>query len=100
MSNYFNHLMRDLRLTILRVLAEAPRYTANDSVLVQAAESYGLPVTRDHVRGQLSWLEAQALVKLDRPTATLTIATATQGGLDIAADRAHHPEITRPSPGA
>jgi hypothetical protein len=99
-SNFFAFTMEHVRLTALRVLAEAPAYRANDSVLAQAIDAMGLPCTRDQLRGQLAWLEEQGLVRLDHPTPTLTVAIATERGCDVAHGRAIQPGVQRPSPGA
>lgn len=97
--SYLDHLLEHARLAVLKLLAEAPSYRANDSVLAQAIDQLGLPVTRDQLRGQLAWLEEQALATLERPTPTLIVATATQRGLDVATGRAIVPGVVRPGPG-
>lgn len=95
---YGDHFAAHLRLTILRVLTEAPAYRANDSLLTSACDHVGVPATRDQVRIQLAWLKEAGLVALEEPVAKLTIATATERGLDVAAGRATAPGVQRPSP--
>ncbi len=96
--DYAPHFAAHLRLTILRVLAEAPAYKLNDSLLTSACDHVGVPATRDQVRTQLAWLQENGLVRIDRPIAELTIATATERGLEVAAGRASAPGVQRPSP--
>ncbi len=97
--SYLNFVLEHARLAVLKLLAEAPAYRANDSVLAQAIDQLGLPVTRDQLRGQLAWLEEQGLVTLERPTPSLIVATGTARALDVAAGRAVVPGVQRPGPG-
>lgn len=92
---HFQHV----RLTVLRLLAEAPGYAANDSVLNQAVNAMGLTCTRDQLRTNLGWLEEQRLVTLIEPAAGLTVATLTERGADVAAGRSVIAGVQRPSPG-
>lgn len=96
--SYHDHFAGHLRLTILRVLSEAPAYKVNDSLLTSACDAVGVPATRDQVRVQLAWLKEAGLVLLEEPVTKLTIATATERGLDVAAGRAFVPGVQRPSP--
>lgn len=88
---------RHLRLTILRILAQAPGYNANDSVLTDACRSLGFGATRDQVRTELQWLAEQGLIAVER-LEKLLVATATQRGLDVAHGHAVHEGVKRPSP--
>lgn len=99
MSDYAKFHIEHVRLGILRVLAEAPGYAANDSVLTSALNALGLTVTRDQMRTQLSWIEEQRLITTIAPTATLTVATITERGADVAKGVAVVPGVQRPSPG-
>lgn len=96
--NYREHLASHLRLTILRVLAEAPGCKANSSILFNAADALGVPATRDQVRAEIAWLEEQRLVTSEEAMPGLVVATATERGLDVAAGRATHPGVQRPTP--
>lgn len=98
--DYGDHFAAHLRLTILRVLSEAPAYKLNDSLLTSACDAVGVPATRDKVRVQLAWLDEMGLVTLDDRIKGLTIATATERGLDVAAGRATAPGVQRPTPRA
>lgn len=97
--NFFDYTMEHVRLTVLRILVDAPGYAANDSVLSTSIGQMGLPCTRDQLRSQLTWLEEQGLVTLARPFPTLTVATITERGGDVAAGRSRVPGVQRPAPG-
>ena len=98
--SYAEYLFQHIRLAVLRLLAEQPGYSANDSVLTDAVRTLGLSCTRDQMRTNLAWLEEQRLVTLLKPTDTLTVATITERGADVAAGRSIVAGIQRPSPGA
>lgn len=100
MSYFSEAFQPHLRLTALLVLAEAPAYRANSSIIHSAADEVGLPATRDQVRSELAWLEEQRLVTLTHPSQTLSVATLTERGLDVARGRAAVPGVQRPSPKA
>ncbi|MFZ5746376.1 MAG: ArsR family transcriptional regulator [Pseudomonadota bacterium] len=88
-----------LRLAILRVLAGAPGYAANSSILTQAVAELGLRATRDQVRGQLAWLNEQQLVRTEQVTRDLVVAELCERGHDAAAGAATVPGVQRPGPG-
>ncbi len=98
--NYAEINDRHVRLAILRVLAGAPEYSGNDSVLSQAVQQLGLQCTRDQMRGHLGWLEEQRAVTLVHPAPGLIVATITERGADLAAGRSIIPGVQKPSPGA
>ena len=100
LDNYAEFHAEHVRLAMLRVLKNAPAYSANDSILTQTLNALGLSSTRDGTRVQLAWLEEQRLVKLDRPVPSITVAEITERGLDVAEGRAQIPGVLRPSPGS
>ncbi|MFN3749248.1 MAG: hypothetical protein ACK4SJ_11235 [Sphingorhabdus sp.] len=101
MSASFNEILtQSLRLTLLRLLAEAPMHEANCSILHQGAEQMGVRVTRDQVRAELSWLEEMRCVSLQRVAPTLTVATLTERGGDVAKGRSTIAGVLRPTPGS
>lgn len=97
MSDYVEHLIEHCRTAVLRFLASAPEYTANDSMLHGAVTSIGVAVTRAQLRTALAWLRDQDLVKLDEAQG-LMIARITEAGADVAAGRTTVPGVKRPSP--
>lgn len=95
MSQYADFLRQDMRLVILRLLAEMPAYRANSSVLNAALDNYGHSISRDQVKTELNWLAEQGAVSLD-DIGPVLVATLTERGQDIAAGRARVPGIKRP----
>lgn len=98
MSNFADFVTEDRRLAILRLLEGQRGYEANDSVLQIALDRLGHNVSRDVVRSDLSWLAEQGLVSLEIVLDSVTVATATQRGVDAALGRTIHPGVKRPSP--
>jgi len=96
--SFAHHLTEDRRLVILRLLAEAPGYSANESILHSAIQGFGHSVSRDMVRTDLAWLQEQELLTTE-DLASIRVATLTQRGLDVSAARATVPGVKRPSPG-
>lgn len=97
--NYAEHFAKHARISILRVLAHAPGYRANSSILASALHDFGLTVTRDQVKTQLSWLAEQDLVTVE-DLGGLVAATLAERGLDVAEGRATVPGVQRPAPKA
>jgi len=98
-KSYDDHEAEHARLTILRLLASQAGYSANDSVLRDALESFGFRLSRDRVRVELGWLAEQRLAQLEE-LGPLVVATATQRGVEAAEGRVQVSGIKRPSPGA
>lgn len=88
----------DLRLVILRLLAEDPDYRINSSILQHSLDLFGHNVSRDKLHTELAWLAEQDLVKCESITSIL-VASLTQRGLDVAQGRAAVPGVKRPGPG-
>lgn len=99
MSYLQDAFLPHLRLTLLRVLAEAPGYCANSSILHQAVTSMGLAASRDAVKSELAWLKEQRVIALAEPAAGLFVATLTDRGHDVQAGCSTIPGIQKPSPG-
>lgn len=95
--SFGDHWAGHLRLTILRVLSEAPSCSANDSLLKSACADLGLAATRDQVRTELAWLSEQRLVST-HPVGELVVATITERGQDVAGGAAVVPGVQRPTP--
>lgn len=88
---------RHLRLSILKLLASAPGYSANDSVMTDALRGVGFGATRDQVRTEIQWLAEQGLVKCE-VMERLLVATVTGRGREVATGHALHEGVQRPSP--
>lgn len=95
--SYQEHLRAHRRLTVLRTLSEAQGYATNESVLHDLVEAYGFRESRDTIRGDLAWLGEQGLIETSEPGG-LMIAEMTERGGDVAAGRASHPGVAKPSP--
>jgi hypothetical protein len=93
------HFTAHLRLTILRLLAGAPGYRANSSIMHSAAVEFGLGASRDQIKSELAWLSEQGAVQTTG-VGGLVVATLTDRGLDVAEGRAVIPGVQRPAPGA
>src|SRR5262245_45284068 len=98
MSSFAEHFAADRRLVILRLLAGAPGYQANEYLLHAALPNKGHSVSRDMIRTDLAWLAEQGLVSVKRPE-DVAIATLTERGVDVGAGRAAVPGVKRPLPG-
>jgi Fe2+ or Zn2+ uptake regulation protein len=98
MGPFADLLLTDMRLVILRSLAETNGYSCNDSILHTILGMFAHKCSRDVVRTQLSWLQEQGLVALEKVGETY-VATLTQRGADVAAGAASVPGVKRPGPG-
>ncbi|MFN7308577.1 MAG: ArsR family transcriptional regulator [Acetobacteraceae bacterium] len=99
MSRFAALLAEDRRLIILRALAEDHDYALNDFVLKRALASLGHEVSRDMLRGDLTWLKDQRLITLrELDDGGIWVARATEDGIDVAGGRPH-PGVARPAPG-
>lgn len=92
----------DRRLVILRSLAEAHDYSLNESLIEKMLARLRLGIVgRDVLRGQITWLEQQGLVRIERldlnSERELWVAQLTKLGGEVAGGRPW-PGIARPSP--
>jgi Fe2+ or Zn2+ uptake regulation protein len=90
-------LTEDIRLVILRFLAEDAGFDLNESIIHSALGTLGHNVSRDRVRVELAWLAEQGLVTVHE-VVSVQIATLTGRGLDVAEGRALVPGVKRPGP--
>jgi hypothetical protein len=96
MKTFAERMREDQRLVILRLLLGLNSYKANSSTLTVAMDDLGHAVSRDQVKGQLRWLEEQALVDVDEPVPGVLVATLTERGADVAIGRAIVHGVSRP----
>ncbi len=89
----------DLRLVVLRSLAQDPGYAHNEYVLKQMLVQLGHSVSGDKLRAELFWLREQGLVDLADVSGTV-VAKLTGRGKDVAEGAAVVPGVHRPEPGA
>lgn len=97
MSDFNEHYNQSLRLALLRLLSEAPKFSANSAVLQSAATSMAFHVSRDKINGQLDWLAEQDLLKIE-DLGNVKIASLTQRGHDVSQGLAIVTGVDRPSP--
>ena len=95
--SYQEHFAKHLRISLLRLLNEAPSCRANSSILASAVQSLGLTATRDQVKMELAWLTEQRLLTTE-DLGDLLGATLTERGCDGAEGRAVVPGVQRPTP--
>lgn len=97
--SYRDHVIADLRLVLCRLLASAPGYELNASVLRMAAHDFGHETSRDTVAAELQWLSEQGLLEL-RELAGVQVAKLTSRGFDVAHGVSLVPGVKRPEPPA
>jgi len=98
MNGFAQLLSEDRRLLILRILDRAPGSEANHYILREALDTMGHNVSRDAVRGELSWLAEQGLVTVEELEG-MAVARLTGRGHDVAQGRAVVPGVKKPVPG-
>jgi len=98
-KSFAERVSEDRRLVILRLLEKSQGYTANESLIQIALRDLGHVVTHDQVRSDLAWLKENGLAELEE-IAELTIARATQRGLEAAQGIIATPGVKRPAPRA
>ena len=87
------------RLAMLDVLAQCPRYEANEAFLAIALRDIGNAVARDLLRVELAWLRDAGLIAVTE-IADVWIAKLTLRGLDAASGATVIPGVHRPAPEA
>lgn len=97
--SYADEVARDARLRMLQLLSSMPAYTANEMALQSELRAkYAHSLGRDRVRTELTWLEENGLLVLQKPGGVM-LATLTIGGLDVARGFVNNPGVTAPGPG-
>ena len=96
--NLHERLAEERRLCILRLLAEMPENTANESVVGTGLDHFGLPASRSIVRADLQFLIEHGLARADKlqtGSGELWVAHLTPDGDDVAHGRSVHPGVKR-----
>ena len=97
--SYSDAVTLDARLRLLQLLASNPAYTGNEVVLpLELVRKYGHTLTRDRVRTELTWLEDQGLLVLQKPGGII-LATLTSSGLEVSCGIGRNPGVAAPRPG-
>jgi len=94
---YAELLQENRRLHILRTLADAPAYTANEEILVAMLAGQGVAGTQDQVTADMEWLAETGLCRLEDLGDAL-LGTITERGLDVARGLTAVRGVRRPSP--
>ena len=97
MANFAELITQDIRLVMLRFLAEDTGYSLNESVLQSAVEMLGHHVSRDRIRTEMRWLEEQGLCTIEQVAGVL-VATLTGRGADCAEGRCRVDGVKTPRP--
>jgi len=98
LNNFQEHLARDRRLCILRLLTETGG-TANDSVLHTALESLGhRKQPRSVIHEDIRFLQGVGLV-VDEWLSRVLIVTLTQRGVNVAEGREEVEGVKKPAIG-
>ena len=79
--SYSDFAIANIRLIILRALADENDYRLNDNLVAMHLESFGHRKPRDSVRDQLRWLEDMGALTLVE-AGTALVAEITRRGLD------------------
>jgi len=99
--NFAEMLASDIRLVILRVLAEDGDYSHNEYVLNDALALFGHRISRDKLRTELSWLKEQGLLEIEYiDISGMMVAKLNARGADVACGAATCPGVKRPRPEA
>ncbi len=86
------------RIAILIALKESSDYGANLSILSDTLARVGVAGSYDQIKTQLSWLEQNGYITIEKLTERTWIARITQNGLDVAHGHIFVPGIKRPGP--
>lgn len=100
--SYATYMTEDRRLVILRALNGSQGRKANHFVLHTICQSLGHSVSHDQILGDIAWLESMALLTcevVNSAGGSISIATITTRGSDVAEGIAVCPGIKRPLPG-
>jgi len=95
--SFFELEASDIRLVILRCMAEDAGYALNESILQSMLEIFGHRLSRDRVRTELRWLEEQRLVTIESVAGVL-VAKLSGRGLDCSEGRCRVDGVKRPRP--
>jgi hypothetical protein len=88
---------KDMRLAMLRCMAEDAGYAINESILQSALEMFGHHASRDNVRTEMRWLEEQGLITIET-VAGILVAKLTGRGVDMAEGRCKIDGVKTPRP--
>ena len=91
-GSYQRFAERHRRLVALRVTAEG-NGTANDRLLADALEHWGLSGSLDQVRTTVKWLADNGFLSVEELPGDVLKVRITRAGREIATGRNNHPDI-------
>ena len=97
MTDYQTIVLRDLRLCLLRALADQPGYTASDVLLQKIAMSFGISRTRESIRTELNFLADVGAARVEMQGG-YSIATLTRRGSDHVQGLIEIDGVNKPGP--
>jgi GAF domain-containing protein len=96
--NYADDVVRDARLRLLQLLACKAAFTSNEvALMAELASRCGHALGRDRLRTELSWLEDQGMLVLQKPGGIM-LATLSNAGLEVSQGVGRNPGIAIPMP--
>ena len=95
--SFENQLKEEMRLVMLRLLNELPSYRGNSSTLHSGLNHWGLSFSRDQVKTELYWLNAQGCIEIELDNPSVIVVKLTERGQDVIENRARVSGIQRPS---
>ncbi|RSN84440.1 ArsR family transcriptional regulator [Acinetobacter baumannii] len=95
--SFAEHLKEDMRLVMLRTLAEMPQFRLNSSVLHSFVIRYGHSLSRDQLRTELHWLAEQGLLVIEENLGSVLVVKLTERGADVAHGLVVTHGVKRPS---
>lgn len=96
--SYPEKVVENMRLCMLRILADAPEYALPEAALAEALNQLGHRPSSDVLAAQTAWLDEMGLATR-LPVGSTCIVTLLPRGLDAALARARVPGVARPRPG-
>lgn len=92
----FNEFIaKEQRLAILILLLQSNSYRTNSSLAYSFLDQQALALSDDKLKTELTWLEEQGLVSLER-LESVYIITLTKRGADVAKGLAFNDGVSRP----
>ncbi|PIE13949.1 MAG: hypothetical protein CSA70_03610 [Rhodobacterales bacterium] len=96
-DGYADHFNEEVRLVILKILAEQSDGRLNDSMMLTVLETFAINRTREYLRTQLRWLADEGQAITISKVGTVWISELTQQGEHHLARKVLIEGIKRPS---
>lgn len=86
------------RMIILQMLKGDNDYSLNNGILQKVLIEFGHGISLEKTDKEITWLEEQKLVTVEKLTETLTLVKLTRKGLDVAEGHERIEGVERPGP--